>query len=145
MSRKTIVMIVSIGMVAAVLLLSTGLRIFSKNQSQGTLQDALDRYTLKERARGKRGMAFYEVTLHLDQRRGQMGESEIIGYLGTPDLVGSVPSSPDRLLIYFYDRDGDRDWIACANLAENGLRYFSYIERDSMKRLGFRTTAPTSQ
>ena len=57
-------------------------------------------------------------------KRGVATEQEIVQRLGPPD--GYVQGGGRRILVYYYDRFGKRDWYAAAEFQNGVLVHFGY-------------------
>ena len=74
---------------------------------------------------GARGTRFYALADAVDRTgRGTMTEAEVVQRLGPPD--GLAQYGQRRLVVYYYDRFGKRDWFALAEFQAGVLLNFGY-------------------
>ena len=88
------------------------------------MADAQASYDRRERF-AARGDGFYTLTDIIDRtRRGVATEEEIVQRLGPPD--GLFQAGGRRMLVYYYDRFGKKDWFAAAEFQGGVLVHFGY-------------------
>jgi hypothetical protein len=90
---------------------------------------------------GSRGSRFCALADDLDRTgRGVMTEQEIVARLGPPD--GQLKEGTFKLLVYYWDRFGSKDWYAAADMSNGVLVHFAYNTSSSMRPSELRPYVP---